>query len=123
MWICSARPGHWRKTRYITCLPEYEDDNDCHVVNEVWLPELGKWAMVDTDMNHYITDADGTQLSLREIREHFVSGEKMVIYSLLKDHYINIMPAGYETARIGDGNTITTDAERFWAALATSTNS
>ena len=27
------------KARYITCMPHDEDDQDCHVVNEVWLPE------------------------------------------------------------------------------------
>ena len=26
--------------RYVTRLPEDRNDNDCHVVNEVWLPEL-----------------------------------------------------------------------------------
>ena len=47
------------EARYVTCLPEDEDDNDCHVVNEVWLPELGKWAMIDSDMGgHYICDVD-----------------------------------------------------------------
>lgn len=64
--------------RYVTCLPEDEYDSDCHVVNEVWLPELGKWAMIDTDMDgNYATDLDGTPLSLREIREHYIAGEKI----------------------------------------------
>ena len=65
--------------RYVTCLPEDENDNDCHVVNEVWLPELGKWAVIDTDMNHYVTDQNGVQLSLKEIREHLISGEELVL--------------------------------------------
>ena len=57
--------------RYVTCLPEDREDNDCHVVNEVWLPELGKWAMIDTDMGgHYFSDANGTPLSLKEMRDH-----------------------------------------------------
>ena len=69
------------QARYITCLPEDKDDPDCHVVNEVWLPELNKWAMVDTDMGgHYVTDANGTPLSLKEMREHYISGEKMIIH-------------------------------------------
>ncbi len=64
--------------RYVTCLPEDEYDSDCHVVNEVWLPELGKWAMIDTDMDgNYATGLDGTPLSLREIREHYIAGEKI----------------------------------------------
>ena len=64
--------------RYVTCLPEDRSDTDCHVVNEIWLPELDKWAMIDTDMDgNYASDLDGTPLSLREIREHYISGEKM----------------------------------------------
>lgn len=69
------------KARYITCMPHDKDDNDCHVVNEVWLPELNKWAMVDTDMGgHYVTDKNGTPLSLKEMREHYISGEQMILY-------------------------------------------
>lgn len=64
--------------RYVTCMPEDEDDPDCHVANEVWLPELDKWAMLDTDMGGtYASGLDGTPLSLQEIREHYISGEKM----------------------------------------------
>lgn len=69
------------KARYITCMSQDKDDSDCHVVNEVWLPELNKWAMVDTDMGgHFVTDKNGTPLSLKEMREHYISGEKMLIY-------------------------------------------
>lgn len=82
------------KARYITCMPQDEKDQDCHVVNEVWLPELNKWVMVDTDMGgHYITDKNGTPLSLKEMREHYISGEKMLLYPAFgkaqkdKDYY------------------------------------
>ena len=67
--------------RYITCMPEDKDDPDCHVVDEVWLPELNKWAMVDTDMDgHYVTDRNGTPLSLKEMRENYISGKKMLMH-------------------------------------------
>ena len=69
------------KARYITCMPQDEDDPDCHVVNEVWLPERNKWAMIDTDMGgHYVSDMDDIPLSLKEMREHFISGEKMMMH-------------------------------------------
>ena len=69
------------QARYITCMPEDKDDQDCHVVDEVWLPELNKWAMVDTDMGgHYVTDRNGTPLSLKEMREKYISGEKMLMH-------------------------------------------
>ena len=71
--------------RFVTCLPEDEDDNDCHVMNEVWLPELGKWAMIDTDMDgNYASDLNGTPLSLREIREHYIKGEEMQYHPKFK---------------------------------------
>ena len=71
--------------RYVTCMPEDKNDNDCHVVNEVWLPELGKWAMIDTDMDgNYASDLNGTPQSLREIREHYISGEKMQYHPQFK---------------------------------------
>lgn len=66
------------KARYITCMPQDKDDPDCHVVNEVWLPELNKWAMIDSDMGgHYVSGLDGTPLSLKEMREHYIAGKKM----------------------------------------------
>ena len=67
--------------RYVTCLPQDKDDEDCHVVNEVWLPDLGKWAFIDSDMDgHYCTDKEGTPLSLLEMREKYAAGEQMVMY-------------------------------------------
>ena len=74
------------KARYITCMPQDENDQDCHVVNEVWLPELNKWAMLDTDMGgHYVSDRNGTPLSLKEMREHYISGEKMMMHYAFGD--------------------------------------
>ncbi len=71
--------------RYITCMSGDEYDTDCHVMNEVWLPELGKWAMIDTDMDgNYASDLDDTPLSLREIREHYISGEQMQYHPRFK---------------------------------------
>ena len=74
------------KNRFITCLPEWEDDGDCHVVNIVWLPELNKWAMIDSDMVEYVTDNDGTPLSLAEMREVVMTGSPL---------NINVLP-GFE---------------------------
>ena len=71
--------------RYVTCLPEDENDSDCHVVNEVWLPEMGKWAMIDTDSGgYYYSDVNGVPLSLKEIRDRYISGEEMILYPRFK---------------------------------------
>ena len=66
---------------FITCMPKDTTDTDCHVVNQVWLPELNKWAMIDSDFNgNYATDKSGTPLSLAEIRERYISGEDIYFH-------------------------------------------
>lgn len=71
--------------RYVTCLPADSLDQDCHVVNIVWLPEHKKWAMVDSDMRAYVTDSDGTPLSLSQMRERYINGAAMEIHPLLDE--------------------------------------
>ena len=68
------------KNRFVTCLPEDEHDQDCHVVNLVWLPEMNKWAMIDSDMQEYVTDPDGIPLSLEEMRAELIAGRRLNIH-------------------------------------------
>ena len=67
------------KNRFVTCLPEDKEDMDCHVVNLVWLPEMNKWAMIDSDMQEYVTGADGVPLSLEEMRAEVIAGRRLNI--------------------------------------------
>ena len=76
------------RNSFVTCLPYDKDDGDCHVVNIVWLPELNKWAMLDCDFTQYVTNSDGTPLSLQEMREYIQSG---------KNFTVNILP-GFEAS-------------------------
>lgn len=71
--------------RFVTCLPADSLDQDCHVVNIVWLPEHRKWAMIDSDMQAYATTPDGTPLSLEEMRRRFIAGEPIAYHPLLAD--------------------------------------
>jgi hypothetical protein len=68
------------KNRFVTCMPEDEHDQDCHVVNLVWLPETSKWAMIDSDMQEYVTDSEGIPLSLEEMREELIAGRRLNIH-------------------------------------------
>lgn len=72
--------------RFVTCLPADSLDQDCHVVNVVWLPEHRKWAMIDSDMQAYATAPDGTPLSLEEMRRRFIAGEPIAYHPLLADN-------------------------------------
>lgn len=66
--------------RFITCRPESATDNDCHVVNIVWIPEMNKWVMLDSDMCAYITGEGDTPLSLQEMRSALAHGTKFDIH-------------------------------------------
>lgn len=64
--------------RFVTCEPEDSEDNDCHVVNVVWLKEYEKWAMIDTDQGAYVTDKNSDiPLSLEEMRNNKIAGIPM----------------------------------------------
>lgn len=68
------------EARYITCMPEDSRDNDCHVVNHVWLPELNKWAMLDSDMGgNWASDSASIPLSLPEMRQYYID-DKPIYY-------------------------------------------
>ena len=68
------------KNRFVTCMPEDKSDQDCHVVNLVWLPELNKWAMIDSDMQEYVTAPDGTPLSLEEMRAEVIAARELNVH-------------------------------------------
>ena len=67
------------RNSFVTCLPYDETDNDCHVVNIVWLPELEKWAMIDCDMTEYVTGEGGVPLSLQEMREYIQNDKAFTV--------------------------------------------
>ena len=72
------------EANYITCMPKSQRDQDCHVVDQVWLPELNKWAMIDSDFGgNYATDETGTPLSLAEIRERYIREEAIWFHEQL----------------------------------------
>lgn len=68
--------------RFVTCLPADSEDCDCHVVNVVWLPEAEKWAMIDSDVQAWVSDPSGVPLSLAEMRERFIADEPVEVHHL-----------------------------------------
>lgn len=61
------------KARTVTCISRYFNDNDVHVVTEVYSNKLKKWIMVDPSFNAYIIDSSNNILNLSEIRNHFAN--------------------------------------------------
>lgn len=87
------------KSRFVTCLPKDTKDPDCHVINMVYSTTLSKWIYMDPSFQAYFKDENGTLLSIEEVRERMIKGEKLVLnddidhngngYS--KKQYINYM--------------------------------
>jgi hypothetical protein len=44
-----------------------------HCINEVWLNEYGKWAMIDTFYNQYFVDQNNVPLSVQELRQRLIN--------------------------------------------------
>ena len=80
------------KNSFVTCLPYDKNDGDCHVVNIVWLPELSKWAMIDSDMFEYVTNDQGDLLSLQEMRLYIQQN---------KPFTVNVLP-GFEDSWVAE---------------------
>ena len=79
-------------------MPEDKNEFDCHVVNHVWLPELDKWAMIDSDSGgNWASDSNGTPLSIPELRDYYIYGKDIYFHpefgasSCKKSHYYGYM--------------------------------
>jgi hypothetical protein len=67
------------KSRYVTCRPKDEDDQDCHVINCVWVDNLQKWIWLDPTFAAYVKDEKGNFLSINEVRERLIDGRPVVL--------------------------------------------
>ena len=67
------------RSRYVTCLPKNENDEDCHVINCVYSTTLKKWLWMDPTNNAYVKDENGNLLSIEEVRERLIDGRPLVL--------------------------------------------
>ena len=65
--------------RYVTCMPADSLDYECHVINTVWSEQLQKWLYIDPTMDAWVTDENGTMLSIAEVRERLINGQPLVL--------------------------------------------
>ena len=63
--------------RYVTCMPADPSDYECHVINAVWSSELQKWLYIDPTMDAWVTDENGTMLSIAEVRERLINDKPL----------------------------------------------
>jgi hypothetical protein len=67
------------KSRYVTCMPKDENDQDCHVINSVYSETLQKWIWMDPTFNAYVKDENGNFLGIEEVRERLVNDRPLVL--------------------------------------------
>ena len=67
------------KSRFVTCLPQDENDPDCHVVTIVWSDTLGKWIMADPSFYAFFQDKQGNLLGIQEARERMIEGKPVYV--------------------------------------------
>ena len=65
--------------RYVTCMPADSLDYECHVINTVWSEQLQKWLYIDPTMDAWVTDENGTMLSIAEVRERLINAQPLVL--------------------------------------------
>ncbi|WP_036929190.1 transglutaminase-like domain-containing protein [Prevotella sp. MA2016] len=65
--------------RYVTCMPADSLDYECHVINTVWSSQLQKWLYIDPTMDAWVTDENGTLLSIAEVRERLINNQPLVL--------------------------------------------
>ena len=88
--------------RYVTCLPADPNDYECHVINAVWSEQLQKWLYIDPTMDAWVTDENGTMLSIAEVRERLIKDMPLVLCETAnwnhetqqtKDYYLEVYMA------------------------------
>lgn len=69
------------KSRFVTCLPKDSlgVDNDCHVVNMVYVNDLKKWIWIDPTFAAYVRDEKGQFLGLEEVRERLIANKPLIL--------------------------------------------
>lgn len=69
------------KSRHITCMPEEENFEDCHVINMVYSTDLKKWLWIDPTFAAYVMNENGEMLSIQEVRESLILNKTLVLNS------------------------------------------
>lgn len=71
------------KSRYVTCLPKdsLKIDQDCHVINMVYLNSQSKWIWIDPTFNAYVMNEKKEPLSIEEVRERIIEDKPLFLNS------------------------------------------
>ena len=77
--LCEMYQSMGIPARYVTCMPADSLDYECHVINTVWSEQLQKWLYIDPTMDAWVTDENGTMLSIAEVRQRLINDQPLVL--------------------------------------------
>jgi len=69
------------RSRYVTCLPKDSLglDQDCHVIDMVFIPNLHKWIWVDPTFDAYVMNENGELLGIEEVRQRLIDHRPLIL--------------------------------------------
>lgn len=67
------------QSRMVTCMPKDTNDNDCHVINIVYMPYKRKWVWMDPTFMAYVMDENGNLLSIEEVRDRIIRNKPLIM--------------------------------------------
>lgn len=73
-------------TRTVRCLPIGTFPYDNHCVTAIYLNSVNRWITVDPTYNLFFKDNDGVYLSLSEMREKLIQGQKINVNTSFNTH-------------------------------------
>ncbi len=61
----------------VTCLPENDPCEECHVLVHAYSSELGRWVLLDPSYRLMLQDGSGQYIGLPELRRALINGEEL----------------------------------------------
>ena len=65
------------RARRVVCLPKDSTDNDCHSINAVYLPGIGRWVWMDPTNDAYVRDEQGQLLGIGDVRQRLIENRPL----------------------------------------------
>jgi hypothetical protein len=81
-------------SRIVHCMPKGDNYIEDHYINMVYSKTSNKWIYIDPSVGAYMQDENGDLLSVQEVRQKLINGEKIVLNSdaiLPPDLYFHYM--------------------------------
>lgn len=81
-------------SRVVHCMPKGNNFIEDHFITLVYLTDLEKWIYMDPSVGGYLKDERGVLLSIQEVRQKLIKGERIILNSeavLPNDLYLHYM--------------------------------